>query len=343
MNAKKIRRLLSLASAVSRSAPVSVTVYRAGGLLRMSVPRVSSTVRLWAPDDGEDFEPRTFAVDRMRRMVAGLDNPAIGGTSKGLRFTEDTFTGDLAFTDHGGAAEALPEGGVTLSPADLATMRWVALSVAPDDNRYGLAGYSVEPDGLVIATDGNRLHRAPCPGWAGLAIPPKMLVPRDWFATLVKLGGYASPVRVAIEGQNVYGIGDGWAIRARLLTADFPEWRHVIPPAWKHAITVDAGALRAKVRRVAAIDNRSTPTATLTCESGALSIRVRSSEGDSVAEQVPAVGELPRLGINIPLFLDVFSGAEGEVSIKLAAGPLSPIEIRPNAERIAIVMPVRLD
>lgn len=341
MNTKILRQLLS-SSRTTGDTPRVVTVSRSGGLLRLSVPRLTSTIRVWVDDPGDDFYARAISCEWVKRVVAALREVVVTGTSAGVNLTEGPFVASLRAEADSADVGELPDGGVTLAAADLAEMAWVAQAVASEDNRYGLSGLCVEADGTVVGTDGNRLHIGKVPALAGLTLPPRVLLPRDWFAQVRKFADKGG-ARIVAHGGNVYGIGDGWAVRARTITADFPDYRQVLPKAQTAALTVPAATLRAALTRLAAAAQKTHNAGVVFAQKDdGLVLTHKTSERHTLADSVPLLtGDLTMpFMLNVRFVLQALDGCDGDVKMTFRE-KLTQVEVIAPSGRLAIVMPIR--
>jgi DNA polymerase III sliding clamp (beta) subunit (PCNA family) len=151
-------------------------------------------------------------------------------------------------------------------PADDATTSTVATaalmsaiahvlpSVTRENMRFALNGALIDvPAGVLVGTDGHRLHSAPC-AVLGDPLPPT-LVPRDVLALLGSIGrrkGLSGTVQIRPCGrwlQLVLGLDDATVtVTFRALGESFPNYARVFPgPEWSAVGPVDGGALLASL------------------------------------------------------------------------------------------------
>jgi DNA polymerase-3 subunit beta len=240
--------------------------------------------------------------------------------------------------------------------------------IAPEDNRYGLNGMSWEfADGrlLGVGTDGYRLGMARVGASGALGIPKGAIVSAYAIRAIqsLSLAGDVAitfamtmgvrPNRVTKEDEP-YTSGAmmrvewaGGVLHARLVLAEFPDWRRVIPEAFPNAITVDRDALVTAVRRGGKMCRDSSRSMRVTPKDGALTFASRSLTIGTAQASVPAglAGAAPVFGLNRDFLLaSLRTMPAGPVVIEPTA-PLGPCRLRslvdPSIE--AIVMPVRLD
>ena len=241
--------------------------------------------------------------------------------------------------------------------------------VAPDENRYGLNGMSWEyADGalLAVATDGYRLGRATVPASGSLAKYGKALLPVSLFAVFKGLDvtGYVRftfaqttgirPNKATkadeeyISATHFRAEWDGGLIQARMVMADFPDWRQAIPATYPNAITVDRDALMVAVRRGGKFARDFSRSVRVTVGDGGLTFESRDVDRGSAKSTVPAgvIGERRVFGLNQGFLLAALRTLPGgPVEIGPGVATLSPCRVRSLVEPTveAIVMPVRLD
>jgi DNA polymerase-3 subunit beta len=228
-------------------------------------------------------------------------------------------------------------------------------SVAGDDNRYGLNGAHVEdtsagagPVVRFVSTDGNRLSWAQAPYTGELAIGRKMLLPRkglDQFRRL--LDGAEGLVELGFGERAALARWEGISLHLRLLEADFPDYRQVLPTSFRRKAIADREALASALRRVAilATDQSNSVKFQFLAESVQLSAR-KLDAGDSEEElPIDFSGDSVALGFNARFVLEVLSAMHGERVIIELGDALHPCVLRDPGDDSAlfVVMPVRLD
>lgn len=245
---------------------------------------------------------------------------------------------------------------LTMETADLQRIIDQTLfSVAPDDNRYGLSGAHLEdvstPAGPMlraVSTDGNRLSWSQAPYEGELGIGRKMLVPRKALAEARKLlDGSEGKVEIAFgERAGLVKVGPTM-LHMRLLEADFPDYRQVLPTSWKRRVVVERDALSDALRRVSVMAADTSHSVRFVFQQDSLTMSARKLDaGDSREEvAIDLSGEPLTTGLNGRFLADAL-GATAAPRIVLELGEtLSPCVIRvPDDENcLFVVMPVRLD
>jgi DNA polymerase-3 subunit beta len=224
--------------------------------------------------------------------------------------------------------------------------------VAPEDNRYGLNGAYVENvEGLVrfVATDGNRLAWSQAPFEGTFGAPRKSLVPRKGLAEMRKLlDGHDGPVEIAFgERAAVVRVGSA-TLHLRLLEADFPDYRQVIPTTFKRRVVVDRRELAEALKRVGifATDGAHTMQFAFGADGG-LTLSARKLDAGDAREEIGCdlTGEPITMGFNARFVQDALAVLAGPKVVMQLGDILSPcIVTDPDDARVLlVVMPIRLN
>ncbi len=231
----------------------------------------------------------------------------------------------------------------------------VHFAVAPDDNRYGLNGAHVEdtaaasgPVVRFVGTDGNRLCWAQAAYTGELGIGRRMLLPRKGLGEIRKLiEGYDGEVSIAFGDRAALVQYPGVMVHVRLLEADFPDYRQVLPTGFKRRALVDRDALREALRRVSILATDATNSVRFQLSSEGLVLSARKLDAGDSREDVPVelTGEPISMGFNARFVIEVLGAMEGSrVSLELGDA-LSPCILKDmdDDNALFVVMPVRLD
>jgi DNA polymerase-3 subunit beta len=258
-----------------------------------------------------------------------------------------------------------PERGVGSSasvqgPALTRALGEVAASVSADANRYGLNGVHVEaqeskaagqPDVLrFVATDGSRLTWSDAGLDSGTLpkLPRAQLMAPPWCALVRERAGAASgPVVLTWMERAVAAEVDGWTVYGRTLEGEFPDYRHVLPPAHKREVKVSAPAWSAALKRAQLMANDRNHSVRCAFEEGRILMQAVDVKAGEVREEVSAdlTGAPLQTGFNAGYVLDLLRAA-GSADVALRMGEaLDPVVITVDgrSDFCAVVMPMRLD
>lgn len=263
-------------------------------------------------------------------------------------------------TDYPAYAPEKPTKAVVVSAADLGrVLDQVVFAAAGEDNCYGLGGTHVEVAGSgadarfrMVATDGNRLQWAQCAFTGELGISKKQIVPRRAWAGVEKLLG-DGPVTLAFGDRALLVSADGWEVSARLMEADFPDYRQVLPTSHKRSIVTDRAEMMAALRRVMLFATDNTHTITFKIQEADLTggqrvvLSSRKLDAGDAREEVPVefTGEPLTTGFNVKFLQDALGVLAGD-QVRFELGDaLSPCILRdPGSEDVlSVVMPCRID
>lgn len=230
-------------------------------------------------------------------------------------------------------------------------------SCAPDDNRYGLNGALAEgvSPGVVrfVTTDGNRLAYSECPGTGE---PPgrKVLIPRKALAQIRDLiAGHDGDVSIAF-GSNALGNVNAAVCRVgtatlhmRMLEADFPEYRQVLPSSYKRQVVLDRREIDAALKRVGIFAADAAHSVRFAFSQDGLVLSARKLDAGDAREELPCElsGENLTAGFNSRFFLDALKVLSGPRIILRLGDALSPCVVTDpdDPAAVLVIMPIRLD
>lgn len=245
---------------------------------------------------------------------------------------------------------------MTMQLADLRrVIGQTRFSIAPDDNRYGLGGAHVEDvagqdESMVrlVTTDGNRLSWSEAPYRGEIGIGRKMLIPRKALTEIEKLlEGDDQPVELAFGERAALFRMAGVMLHIRLLEADFPDYRQVLPSVFKRKVVVEREALADALKRVSVMAADTSNSVRFAFDDGLLTLTARKLDsGDSREEvAIDLVGEPITMGLNARFVLEVLSAVHApRISLELGDA-LAPCIVRSpdDGHCLFVIMPVRLD
>ena len=369
VDVQTLRSALKLVSAsVDRkpSVPVLGCVLLTGKGDRLTLETTDRTLTTRTTIDAVDADGFAIAVDHT--TISAI----LGSAPNGPAILTVTPKGQLQVTAGGAKWNALAQAAaefpayppaadattrITFQADALAsTLASVAPSIAGDDNRYGLSGAHVELQPTraavrFVATDGNRLNlfEVPAKYDHDSTLPRKMLVPRLAVTTFAAACSSGEVVIDFADRSCVLTSGDT-AIHCRMMEADFPDYRQVIPTAYTRRLVIDSAVLAEAVGRVAMMASDKARTTRLDIDAdGTVTLSARKLDaGDATATCTGTyTGEAFQVGVNAGYLLDALK-AIGVATVRLDMDKgLSPIKIRPvdgnDEDCLCVVMPVRLD
>ena len=254
-------------------------------------------------------------------------------------------------------------GSLSIQAADLRRIidrTW--FSIAPDDNHYGLNGAHLDavdtPDGRMlrmVSADGNRLSWAQAPFTGNLGIGRRMLLPRKPLAEVRKMiDGFGGPVEIGFGERAAVVRFEGTTVHMRLLEAEFPNYKEVLPTNFKRRVVVERARFIESLRRVSIFASDTSHSVRFAFSETGVVLSARKLDAGDAREEADVKsfeGDPITMGFNADFLQDALTAAgEDDVLIQLGDA-LSPAVVTPlesadsNAATDAffVVMAVRLD
>ncbi len=225
-----------------------------------------------------------------------------------------------------------------------------------DETRYNLSGILLErheEEGKtmlrMVATDGHRLAIADeeVPNLGGLLGERRVLVPRKGLIEIRKLsdGGPGSLELSASEKFLFAGKGDT-EIWVRLLDAEFPDYRQVVPKENRTVASVPRGSFFDVLKRVSVMAPDKVNSVKLSFSGKQLEVSTASPDLGEARDLLPIEfeGAPVKVGFNGRYLQDALGGiSEDTVRLELK-DEVSQVIVRPATGRnyLAIIMPMRI-
>ncbi|MGA7106044.1 MAG: DNA polymerase III subunit beta [Candidatus Deferrimicrobiaceae bacterium] len=245
-------------------------------------------------------------------------------------------------------------------PVDSETFRKLVDRVSAfatgDETRYNLSGILLErqeEEGKTIlrmvATDGHRLAIADeeVPNLGGLLGERRVLVPRKGLIEIRKLsdGGPGSLELSATDKFLFAGKGDT-EVWVRLLDAEFPDYRQVMPKENRIVASVPRGTFLEVLKRVSVMAPDKVNSVKLSFSGKQLEVSTTSPDLGEARDLLPIEfeGEPVKVGFNGRYLQDALGGiSEDTVRIELK-DEVSQVIVRPATDKnyLAIIMPMRI-
>lgn len=233
----------------------------------------------------------------------------------------------------------------------------VAIAAGKDDTLPMLTGVRMELEGeqvTLVATDRFRLAMReftwqPADGFTSAS----MLVPARTLSEAAKtLGASGGTVELSLgSGDGLLGLsGTGRRTTSRLLDAEFPKYRQLLPSEQSAGATVEVAALADAVKRVSLVAERGTQVR-LEFSDGSLRLSAGGDDEGSAEEELPVefTGTDLTIAFNPGYLLDGLAAARTDRAHLSFTTPSRPALIKPvDAEGnvqpgyLHLLMPVRL-
>ena len=226
-------------------------------------------------------------------------------------------------------------------------------AISTDETRLHLNSALLECDGVtlrMVSTDGHRLARADVAhdgdGNLSLLIPLKAI---HELRRICSDADEADEIEIAKDGHNVFFTLGDLVVICKLVDAQFPPWRQVVPDSDERLIEVPRLELADALRAVSVSTDDRTSMAAVTFGKGALGIAAASGDTGEAEDSLPIDYDGPevKVGINYAYGLDVLGAIESDAVTIGTSGELDPVTIRPSGETagfdyLAVVMPRRV-
>ncbi|WP_116042999.1 DNA polymerase III subunit beta [Amycolatopsis palatopharyngis] len=233
----------------------------------------------------------------------------------------------------------------------------VAVAAGKDDTLPMLTGMRVEIAGdtlTLVATDRFRLamrevNWQPAEGLADAAV----LVPARTLAEAAKsLGASGATVQIALaSGEGLLGLsGSGRYATTRLLDAEFPPYRQLLPAQHTSRAVLEVSALAESIKRVSLVAERGTQVR-LEFAEGSLRLSAGGDDEGSAEEELPVEyeGEPVTIAFNPGYLVDGLGALHTDRAELTFTTPNRPALIKPADEQgqvvpgyLYLLMPVRL-
>jgi len=335
-----------------------------GGNLTVVSSDLEIVVRCLQPVDGGD--PGSIALPARKLLdiakVLPKESPVVVAGKEG-NYVEIS-SGRSHFRLAGLPSQEFPEmpekpPGKTVS-IDGDTFRKLSERVVPfassDETRYNLAGVLLERAETesgsmlrMVATDGHRLAMAD--GEVGnigeLLASRKILVPKKGILEIRKLAESGpGSIELSASEKFLFAAKGDTEIWVRLLDADFPDYRQVVPKENLLTATVGRDAFAEVLRRVAVMAPDKVHSVKLSFSGKQLEVSSTSPDQGEARDLLEAEYEGPamKIGFNGRYLQDAVSGVSEEKMVLQLKDEVSQVILRPEKERnyLAIVMPMRI-
>jgi len=225
-----------------------------------------------------------------------------------------------------------------------------------DETRYNLSGILLErqeEEGRTIlrmvATDGHRLAIADeeVPNLGDLLGERRVLVPRKGLIEIRKLsdGGPGSLEFSATEKFFFAGKGDT-EVWVRLLDAEFPDYRQVVPKENQIVASVPRGTFLDVLKRVSVMAPDKVNSVRLSFSGKQLEVSTTSPDIGEARDLLPIEfeGAPIKVGFNGRYLQDALGGISGDTVRMELKDEVSQVIVRPATDKnyLAIIMPMRI-
>src|SRR5512134_1242534 len=225
-----------------------------------------------------------------------------------------------------------------------------------DETRYNLAGILLERTGTeaesmlrMVATDGHRLAMADgeVVNVGELLASRKILVPKKGILEIRKLAESGpGSIDLSASEKFLFAAKGDTEVWVRLLDAEFPDYRQVIPKENLLTATVERDAFAEVLRRVGVMAPDKVHSVKLSFSGKQLEVSSTSPDQGEARDLLESEYEGPamKIGFNGRYLQDAVAGVSEEKMVLQLKDEVSQVILRPEKERnyLAIVMPMRI-
>jgi len=341
---------------------LNVLIETRGGGISLTATDLQIGVKGFHPAEIIKEGKSTLSAKKLYEVVKELPDKNVSFLLKENQWVEIT-SGRSLFKIMGMSAETYPslpayeEGG--FFPVELESLREMIektiFAVSTDESRHNLTGIffvklgETEGDGVrMVATDGFRLSMIDRPlkiEWQGLE--NGILLPRKGLAELGRLldeGGDRGWIKLK-DNNFIVKKGD-IVLLMRLLDAQFPDYRQVIPPKSKRQLRLKRIQILESLRRVSILSSEKTKGVKFYFSKDLLELSSYNPDLGEAKEElsIDYKGEDLIMGFNARFLLEVLNIIKSdEVLLDLEDGK-SPAVIRPSDDdrHTCLIMPMRI-
>jgi DNA polymerase-3 subunit beta len=225
-----------------------------------------------------------------------------------------------------------------------------SFAISHDPNRNALTGslFLLDDSGLfMIATDGHRLAVTTKPRPEGYAFKNfEVIVPFKTILEVKKLCNSEEPITIALGNNQIIFSEEYTTLISRLIEAQFPDYKQVIPKVVQYHVEVNKEALHRAVRRVSLLSNEKSRLIRFMITPDLLTLICNDPDLGEAKEEIPVkyTGDEIAIGFNAKYVIDFLSVVEGEnISIEFN-DPLSPGLFASPEEKDfqCVIMPMRV-
>jgi DNA polymerase III subunit beta len=313
-------------------------------------------------DDGAALVSGRLLADISRALPPHPVEVAVDGARLTISCGSARFTLPTMPVEDYPKLPVMPTTAGTVSGAEFATaVAQVAIAAGRDDTLPMLTGVRLEIKGdrlTLAATDRYRLAVRELtwkPTGVDADIDLAVLVPAKTLSDAAKSLAQSEELVISLAatdggtGEGIIGFsGIGRRATTRLLDAQFPPYRTLLPTEWSATAEVGVAPLVDSVKRVALVADRGTPVRLEFAEGGVgLSAGAEDEGRAEEALEVDYEGEPITTAFNPTFLLDGLGALESSTARLLFTSTNKPVVLRPAVSADAddytyLIMPVRL-
>jgi DNA polymerase-3 subunit beta len=216
---------------------------------------------------GHAVVPGRLAAEIARSLPNAPVEVSVEGSRVQVTCGRSSFTlPTLPHEEYPALPDSPPASGSLPGSTFAAAVAQVAVAAGRDDTLAALTGVRIEITGSTITLAATDRYRLAVREFAWVPTVPgaeaQVLVPARALADIAKALSSAEAVHLGLgsgDADNLLGFeGLGRSTTTRLLDADFPKYRSLLPSEWATTASLSTAALTEAVKRVALVAERNT-------------------------------------------------------------------------------------
>ncbi len=216
------------------------------------------------------------------------------------------------------------------------SLKYVLPAICKDETRPHICCLALTDK--LAATDGHRIHLGNLP----TPIDETLLIPTDSAILLNRILKDGQVIIAKTESHVKIRAGN-YELTTKLVDAEFPPWKQVVPTTNETSLTVDTKAFAKALKKVGTL---SSSKGIRMVVNGVITLSSKDHEaGEASIEFEPIEnnhsGEDTVLGINAPFLIDALGKGKETATISLS-GQLDPLRIDVGDTCTGVVMPMRV-
>lgn len=242
-------------------------------------------------------------------------------------------------------------------------------AISSDDLRRSLSGIYIESGEdrvlRLVATDGHRLSLVERPAFErserhaleqsegktqdDMGLQKGVIIPKKGVLELRKIAKLDDYIRIGCSKNNFVAQGNGISLIIRLIDAEFPNYRQVIPENTNITLHIRREEFLSALRRVSIFSIETTRAIKMGIENGIITLSSVSPELGEAKEIVPIdyTGDSIELGFNARYLMDVLEATSEDMVQLGIIDQLNPVLIKPVSDTkeqlyLSVIMPMRV-
>ena len=293
-------------------------------------------------EPGQVLVPGRIASEIARSLPAAPVEVLVDGSRVQVSCGRSTFTlPTLPLEDYPPLPQMPSASGSVPGSTFASAVAQVAVAAGRDDTLAALTGVRIEIDGSTVTLPATDRYRLAVREFTWVPSSPAMevqaLAPARSLADTAKALAGAEVVHLGLGGgdsANLIGFeGNGRRTTARLLDADFPKYRNLLPSEWSTTASLTTATLMEAVKRVALVAERNTALR-MSFSAGEVTLRAGTGDEAQAIETIECHLDGPdiEIALNPQYLLDGLGVLDAPVAQMAFVDPNRPVVVTGAAE-----------